>query len=496
MPAVDNPKPHVIPEGENATPLEVVGATASDKLVLIMVGLPGTGKTHVSRRICRYISFFHDIPSQIFNVGEYRREMLGVKLPASFYDHSNAEAVAERKKACDKALTDLVDYMKQDGVRLGVYDASNVDPVARAKVIKRLNDEKLGVKKIFIEVICDDESQLKENFHSVQTSLPDYEGDDPEEALKDFAERRKNYMDVYKQVEDSEGSYFKILNYHKFVMNNIRGYLPLKVVHFAMNLHTMPRTFYLTRHGQSEYNLYGKIGGDSGLSTNGMEYARRLANYAHDSIGCKKVTNKDGEEVRVPQPARLWTSTLLRTKETAQFIKHEVLEGEQFDNGDTVSWVNFRPNARRNLDELYAGVCDGMTYKEIEEMYPDEFAARQNEKLKYRYPRGESYMDVTLRLEPLVHDLERTREPILIVGHQGIHRILYSYFMGLSREEAPFVRIPLNHVIVLKPHAYGCSEERICLMPKHEMVCDGQDEPVTSMPVKAVTDSIMDAPSC
>lgn len=496
MPAIDNPKPHVIPEGENATPLEVVGATASDKLVLIMVGLPGTGKTHVSRRICRYVSFFHDIPSQIFNVGEYRREMLGVKLPASFYDHSNVEAVAERKKACDKALADLVDYMKQDGVRLGVYDASNVDPMARAKVMKRLNDEKLGVKKIFIEVICDDESQLKENFHSVKTSLPDYKGDDPEEALKDFAERRKNYMDVYKQVEDSEGSYFKILNYHKFVMNNIRGYLPLKVVHFAMNLHTMPRTFYLTRHGQSEYNLYGKIGGDSGLSSNGMEYARRLANYAHDSIGCKKVTNEDGEEVRVPHPARLWTSTLLRTKETAQFIKHEVLEGEQFDNGDTVSWVNFRPNARRNLDELYAGVCDGMTYKEIEEMYPDEFASRQNEKLKYRYPRGESYMDVTLRLEPLVHDLERTREPILIVGHQGIHRILYSYFMGLSREEAPFIRIPLNHVIVLKPHAYGCSEERICLMPKHEMVYDGQDEPVTSMPVKAVTDPIMDAPSC
>ena len=155
--------------------------------------------------------------------------MLGVKLPASFYDHSNAEAVAKRKEACDQALTDLVEYMKQDGVRLGIYDATNSDPKARAQVSKRLNDEHLGVKKIFIEVICDDESQLKENFHSVQTSLPDYEGEDPEEALKDFIERRKKYMDIYKEVEDSEGSYFKILNYHKFVMHNIRGYLPLKV---------------------------------------------------------------------------------------------------------------------------------------------------------------------------------------------------------------------------------------------------------------------------
>jgi len=29
---------------------------------------------------------------------------------------------------------------------------------------------------------------------------------------------------------------------------------------------------------------------------------------------------------------------------------------------------------------------------------------------------GESYMDVTLRLETIILDIERTREPILIVG--------------------------------------------------------------------------------
>jgi broad specificity phosphatase PhoE len=44
---------------------------------------------------------------------------------------------------------------------------------------------------------------------------------------------------------------------------------------------------------------------------------------------------------------------------------------------------------RRNLDELYAGTCDGMTYKEIEQVYPEEFERRQRDKLAYRYPRGE-----------------------------------------------------------------------------------------------------------
>jgi len=269
-----------------------------------------------------------------------------------------------------------------------------------------------------------------------------------------------------------------------------------------MNLHTLPRTFYFTRHGQSEYNLLGKIGGDSGLSSNGEEYARRLAKFAKEKIGTK-TTIVDGKEVTTNVPARLWTSTLLRTKETAKYIEHNEFEAT-WDNGDTSNWLQFRQNERRNLDELYAGLCDGMTYKEIEQMYPAEFEARQEDKLAYRYARGESYMDVTLRLEPLAHDLERTREPLLIVAHQGILRILYSYFMGLSRAEAPYVKIPLNHVIIVTPHAYGCHEERVCLMPKEEMFCDGQDEPVTSMPEKkklavaAVVeeDPIMDAPSC
>ena len=93
-------------------------------------------------------------------------------------------------------------------------------------------------------------------------------------------------------------------------------------------------------------------------------------------------------------------------------------------------------------------------------------------------------MDVTLRLEPLAHEMERAREPILIVGHQGILRILDAYFMGLTREEAPYVNIPLNHVIQLTPHAYGYHEKRVCLMDKEEMMNDGQDEPVTSISLK------------
>lgn len=35
------------------------------------------------------------------------------------------------------------------------------------------------------------------------------------------------------------------------------------------------------------------------------------------------------------------------------------------------------------------GVCEEMTYAEIEKQYPEEFALRDQEKYLYRYPSGE-----------------------------------------------------------------------------------------------------------
>lgn len=498
-----NPMPHKLSEGENATPLEVIGSTATDKLVIIMVGLPATGKTHIAKRICRFLSFFHDIPAQIFNVGDYRRQLCGAQLPADFYHPNNETAMASRRMACDAALSDMSEYLQQDGVRVAALDATNSTKERRQHILQALRKAGIRCKKMFVESICDSEELLEENIKKVKLSTPDYRDMDPDTAIADFRERRKNYMSVYEPVDESDGPHLKIINSKQFVVTNIRGYLPLKVVHFCMNLHTLPRTFYLTRHGQSEYNVLGKIGGDSGLSQNGMEYAKRLAQFAKDHIALQdKNVEETGETWEGQRPCRLWTSTMRRTKETAQFIEHDMMNHCVWDNGENLDWVQFRPMARRNLDELYAGVCDGMTYKEIETNFPDEFQRRQDDKLAYRYPRGESYMDVTLRLEPLAQELERTREPVLIVGHQGILRILYAYFMGLDRKEAPYVSIPLNNVIQLTPHAYGCHEKRFCLMHKEEMENDGQDEPITSMPMKkreqeySPTDPIMNAPSC
>ena len=148
-----NPTPHVIPEGENATPLEVVGGdcTATEKLIIIMCGLPATGKTHIANRIERYISFFLAVESKLLNVGDYRRSLFGAKSPENFFTHDSIQ----RERACDDAIADLTEFMKQDGVRVGILDSTNCTRERRDRIREAVAF--LKCKVLVLETICDKE---------------------------------------------------------------------------------------------------------------------------------------------------------------------------------------------------------------------------------------------------------------------------------------------------------------------------------------------------
>lgn len=80
-------------------------------------------------------------------------------------------------------------------------------------------------------------------------------------------------------------------------------------------------------------------------------------------------------------------------------------------------------------------------------------------KLKINKILLQSYRDVVLRLEPVIMELER-QENILIIGHQAILRCIYAYFLNRPPEELPYINIPLHTIIQLTPKAYGCDEKR------------------------------------
>jgi broad specificity phosphatase PhoE len=103
---------------------------------------------------------------------------------------------------------------------------------------------------------------------------------------------------------------------------------------------------------------------------------------------------------------------------------------------------------------------------------------RAKDKVAYRYPRGESYLDVIARVEPMIIEMERHREPLLIIGHQAVLRIVIAFYEGKSRAEAPHISIPLNTVIQLDPSVFKCEVTRHVLYePPAEVSLDGQDEP-------------------
>src|SRR5690606_35278942 len=135
----------------------------------------------------------------------------------------------------------------------------------------------------------------------------------------------------------------------------ISRYVPSKITQLLLNSNRGQTVCWLTRHGESEDNIMGKLGGDSALSLKGQCYANVLADFVK-SKNAKKLV--------------LWTSSLQRTQQTAAKI-----------GLPAVKW--------KALDEIDAGIREGMTYKEIGEKYPEIAEARSLDKFGYRYPKGE-----------------------------------------------------------------------------------------------------------
>ncbi|MFI5309044.1 MAG: 6-phosphofructo-2-kinase/fructose-2,6-bisphosphatase [Polyangiales bacterium] len=398
------------------------------KLALVMVGLPARGKSYTARKIERYLSWLGHA-TRVFNVGEYRRARVGAHMRHAFFDPDNPEGEEARKEVALQALADMTEWLTSEG-EVAIYDATNSTFARRMMVRRRC--EQAGFQVLFIEILCDDPNIIEANIRSTKLSSPDYENVEPDEAVRDFRARIAHYERVYEPLAEHEGAYLRVTGAGRSVtVSNIDGYLVSRLVFFLMNLHLTDRSIWLTRHGESAYNVKGLIGGDPDLTPKGQAYAQALA-------GCLDQSFPE------PDGVAIWTSSLQRAVQTGQALKRTVR-----------GW--------RALDEIDAGVCDGLSYEQIKERMPEEYEARRNDKFHYRYPRGESYQDVIQRLDPVIIELERVRRPVLVITHNAVVRALYAYFQGVPPERCPQLDIPLHTVVQLRPHAYGCHETRLAL---------------------------------
>lgn len=385
---------------------------------------------------------------------------------ANFFDPQNTRAAQLREQCAMETLDDLLDYILKGSGSVGIFDATNSTLARRKQIMDRVR-QRAGpeLNVLFVESLCTDQNLLESNMR-LKLSGPDYQDKDPHAALEDFKKRvaiyEKNYVPIGDYEEDNNMPYVKMVDVgRKMISHQIKGFLAGQAVYYLLNFNLAPRMIWITRHGESMDNVAGRIGGDSDLSENGQKYAKAMSRFIGrqrkdwsirqaDKMANTHFPPVPGDHTP-PNPYFsheddqhnfcVWTSMLKRSIQSAQHFCDEEYEVKQM----------------RMLDELNAGIMEGLTYDEIRTKHAEEYLRRRRDKLAYRYPGpgGEGYLDVINRIRPVIVELERMTDHCLLVTHRSVARVLLAYFQGLKREDVADLDCPLGMLYQLEPKPYG-----------------------------------------
>jgi probable phosphoglycerate mutase len=88
------------------------------------------------------------------------------------------------------------------------------------------------------------------------------------------------------------------------------------------------------------------------------------------------------------------------------------------------------------LREIDTGLWSGLSFEEVQRLYPREHAERERDLVGYRFPGGESFRDVRDRALPVFTEIaDGVDECILVCGHKGVNRVVLSEFLRLPPAE-------------------------------------------------------------
>ncbi|KAH7919046.1 bifunctional 6-phosphofructo-2-kinase/fructose-2,6-bisphosphate 2-phosphatase [Leucogyrophana mollusca] len=436
------------------------------KILILTVGLPARGKTHISRALERYLRWM-GVKTQVVSLGDYRRKTLGgaQKLPPDYFTlgEKSPETMALRKMVSDGCEQLIWDFFEAGG-QVVIYDANNGTRANRQALAEKFDKE--GIHVIVLESVCDNKEIIETNIRNVKISSPDYRGWDPDKAVEDYYGRIRLREQAYETVEETTWPFIRIINVgEKIMVNNIRGYLQSRIVFFLMNIHNRFRMIYFARSGQSLIEHSYKA--DSDLSPAGWEYAERLKEFVTErrakSLEQRGFSASDRRLV-------IWTSTRRRAHHTAwpflssaqaPSIPTSISVATDAGGAPTTTKVAYGPSKnvkvieKPQMSEINPGVWDGLTPDQARKFYPEEWARFVKDPYAFRAPRAESYHDLSVRLEPVLIELEREKEDLLIIGHSSVIRCLLSYLIGLPASEIPAIEIARGDLLEVVPTSYG-----------------------------------------
>ncbi|KAF3483609.1 6-phosphofructo-2-kinase/fructose-2,6-bisphosphatase [Arthroderma uncinatum] len=420
---------HDMPEKPALAPAQLYSTESgrlfhSGRIVIITVGLPARGKTL-------------GVKTRIFHLGDYRRATVGPggELPEDyFFANASASSVLLRQKIVKRCREDIYRFLNHENGQIAIYDA--VNPLAAGRISLSREFAKQDIE---------------------------YVGWNSQDAVKDYLARISARIPLFETMQEIELNYIKMFNAGERMMINNRGfgYLHHRIVFYLLNLHIKNRRTYFVRAGTSmEADSYKA---DSPLSSIGEDYARKMTDtLLRHREEERKVLLEQGEPDPQLRPLIIWSSTRRRTVQTAQFLR---LQG-------------YKVRHRSQMSQLNPGVCEKMSEARIRREYPDEVEMHDLDPYHHRYPRAESYHDLAVRLEPVILELEREQNDLLIIAHESVLRVLYGYLMACNSTDIPFLSFPRDQIIEIIPASYNNQAKRIHIPDLPPEIIPGSPEDI------------------
>lgn len=166
----------------------------------------------------------------------------------------------------------------------------------------------------------------------------------------------------------------------------------------------MTTRLYLIRHGATQLTMEDRFSGAENvfLSEEGRAQAERLADrLADDDI------------------AAVYASPLDRTMTTANIIAKP---------------HSLTPLQQDGLREISHGHWEGMTRKEVEQKFSDEYTAWESDPFTFAPEGGESGISVLARALPVIREIVVTHKDrnIAVVSHKATIRLILSSLLGFD----------------------------------------------------------------
>jgi probable phosphoglycerate mutase len=166
----------------------------------------------------------------------------------------------------------------------------------------------------------------------------------------------------------------------------------------------MTTRLYLVRHGATQLTAEDRFSGavNVHLSDEGRLQAEQLARrLADDNISA------------------IYSSPLDRTVETAEILAEP---------------HGLKPVLKDGLREINHGHWEGLSRKEVEEEFHEEYLAWETDPFSFAPEQGESGISVLARALPVIRDIvvAHMDQNIVVVSHKATVRLVLSSFLGFD----------------------------------------------------------------